>query len=111
MSLAGKVAFEKAFPCIKIKWSFGRPRCERAEIKGGPGPDINSLEKMKPFLNRYGLSTTEMGLLTVGGHGLANAVNTQRETGIPSFRFARVSSGVDFIKRTLNMQYQFVGSW
>ena len=111
VSLAGKVAVEKAFPCIKIKWSFGRKPCTGRESQGGPGPNIESLSQMRPFLRRYGLSAIEMATLTVGAHGVAGSVNTQSETGIASFRFARVSSGVEFIRSTINTQFRNFGTW
>lgn len=111
VSLAGKVAVEKAFPCIQVKWSFGRNSCTAKEIEGGPGPEIRTLSQMQPFLNRYGLNSTEMAVLTSGAHGIAGAVNSREESKITSFTFAQTSSGVDFIKKTVTEPMFFFGDW
>ena len=102
VSLAGKVAVEKAFPCIKIKWSFGRKPCITGkEQELGPSALINTLANMKPFLTRYGLSSTEMATLTCGAHGVAGSLNTKKNSDIHDFRFATVSSGVAFIRESI----------
>jgi hypothetical protein len=106
VSLAGKVAVEKAFPCIKIKWSFGRKPCAGLEKESGPGPLINSLAGMRPFLQRYGLSATEMGTLTCGAHGIAGSLNTKENSDIHDFQLATVSSGVEFIKKSKNQEWR-----
>ena len=111
ISLAGKAAVEKANPCLTIRWSFGRPSCTATEIESGPGPAINTLAKMTPFLTRYGLTSTEMATLTSGAHGISGAANNQATSGITSFTFAKVTSGVDFIKKTVTEPMSFFGTW
>jgi hypothetical protein len=102
VSLAGKVAVEKAFPCIKIKWSFGRKPCTTGkEQELGPSALINTLANMKPFLTRYGLTSTEMATLTCGAHGVARSLNTKKNSGIHDFQLATVSGGVKFIKESI----------
>jgi hypothetical protein len=111
VSLAGKVAVEKAFPCIKIKWSFGRKPCTGNEKELGPSAFIETLAGMRPFLKRYGLSANEMATLTCGAHGIAGAVNTKKETGISNFKLATVSSGVDFISKIANIKWEREDDW
>jgi hypothetical protein len=112
ISLAGKVAIEAAYPCLTIKWSFGRPSCTQNEIESGPGPEINTLAKMRPFLKRYGLTLTEMATLTTGAHAVAGSRNTAATSGIFSFTFAKVTSGVDFIKKTVRAKQMIdFGTW
>lgn len=111
ISLAGKVAYEKVNPCVQIQWSFGRKSCTAKEIESGPGPTIDSLAKMTPFLTRYGLTLTEMAILTSGAHAIAGAANNRATSGITSFTFAKVTSGVDFIKKTVTEPMSFFGNW
>ena len=106
VSLAGKVAVEKAFPCIKIQWSFGRKPCTALEKESGPGPLINTLAGMRPFLQRYGLSATEMATLTCGAHGIAGSLNNKKDTGIHDFQLATVSTGVGFIRKSKNQAWR-----
>jgi hypothetical protein len=112
ISLAGKVAIEAAYPCLTIRWSFGRRSCTQNEIESGPGPEINTLAKMQPFLNRYGLTLTEMATLTTGAHAVARSKNTFATSGIASFTFAKITSGVDFIKKTVGAKQMInFGTW
>ena len=102
VQLAGKAAMESAFPCISIAFSSGRAPCDGREKEGGPGPLIRSLQQLNPFLTRYNLTLTEMAVLTSGSHGLANAQNHFANSGINSFHFAFINSGIEWISRTLN---------
>ena len=94
-----------------MKWSFGRNSCTANEIASGPGASIQSLAQMQPFLNRYGLNATEMAILTSGAHGVAGAANVVEESDVFSFLFATKSSGVDFIKKSIQADFQFFGTW
>ncbi|KAJ3255649.1 hypothetical protein HK103_006174 [Boothiomyces macroporosus] len=82
ISLAGKTSIEIVHPCIQIDWSFGRSDC-KAEGSPGQLPDgtFSSMTQMQPFLNRYGLSATEMGLLIAGGHAIPNAIANPVNSG------------------------------
>jgi hypothetical protein len=102
VQLAGKAALETAFPCIAIEWGYGRPVCDGREKEGGPGPLIRSSADLNPFLNRYGMTATEMAILLTGSHGVANGQNIFADTGINSFTMAFIDSGIDFIARTVN---------
>ena len=120
ISLTGKVAVEMAYPCMKIKWRYGRSECSSTDEKpAGPSGKIDTMEKMQPFLNRYGLTGTEMAVLTAGAHGLAAAAADTENTGFGTFDFSDVYSGKDWIVKTFtnlwyaanstqdNLQYQF----
>jgi len=111
VSLAGKVAVEKAFPCLKIEWSYGRKPCTGKEQELGPSAFIETLAGMQPFLNRYGLSAIEMATLTCGAHGVAGSVNQEKESNISDFTLARVSSGVNFIQKTANVKWKREDDW
>lgn len=51
---AGKVALEVAYPCMEIKWRYGRSDClETSESEIGPSGNMSTLAEMQPFLNRY----------------------------------------------------------
>ena len=107
VSLMGKVAIEKAYPCIKIAWEFGRKSCIDVEHQSGPTNLIFTLNELRPFTERYGLTPTEMAILTSGAHGIANASNHEENFLIPSFRFANTTSGVEFIRVTANSVWDF----
>ena len=57
------------------------------------------------------MTPTEMAILTNGAHGIANAINNGRTSGIFSFKFATKSSGTDFIRSCANNQWHFFGNW
>jgi hypothetical protein len=111
VSLAGKVAVEKAFPCLKIEWSYGRKPCTGKEKELGPNAFIETLAGMQPFLKRYGLSAIEMATLTCGAHGIAGALNREKTSNISDFYLARVSSGVNFIDKTANIKWIREDDW
>ena len=112
ISLAGKCAIEAAIPCLQIQWEYGRPTCNvSTEVEKLPSHMISTLSEMTPFLTRYSLSIEEMAVLTVGAHGIANAANIASESGVASFKFAAITSGVDFILKNLNLQFVFFGDW
>ena len=111
VSLAGKVAVEKAFPCLKIEWSYGRKPCTGKEKELGPNAFIETLSGMQPFLKRYGLSAIEMATLTCGAHGIAGALNREKTSNISDFYLARVSSGVNFIDKTANIKWIREDDW
>lgn len=101
ISLAGKVAIETAYPCMQIKWRFGRSECSSTnEEESGPPGTIDSLSKFQPYLNRYGLTAKEMAILTAGSHGLAKAAADVENSGFGTFDFASVHSGKDWIVKT-----------
>jgi hypothetical protein len=101
ISLAGKVAIETAYPCVQIKWRFGRSECSSTnEEESGPPGTIDSLGKFEPFLNRYGLTAKEMAILTAGSHGLAKAAADVENSGFGTFDFGSVHSGKDWIFKT-----------
>ena len=101
ISLAGKVAIETAYPCLQIKWRFGRSECSSTDEKeSGPPGTIDSLDEFQPFLNRYGLSAKEMAILTAGSHGLAKAAADVENSGFGTFDFASVHSGKDWIDKS-----------
>jgi hypothetical protein len=101
ISLAGKVAIEHAFKCIRIKWRPGRPPCG-PEDKGFPGGGIQTFKELKPFNERYGFSRTEFGVLLSGSHGIKDAVLHVRSKEFP---WVSRSSGVEYIKDSLNLKW------
>lgn len=106
ISLSGKVAIETAYPCVQIKWRFGRYECSSLkEEESGPGGNIDSLSKFEPFLNRYGLSAKEMAILTAGSHGLAKAAADVENSGFGTFDFSSVHSGKDWIEKTFTNEW------
>jgi hypothetical protein len=101
IQLAGKAAIETAFPCISIAWSYGRAVCDGREKEGAPGPLMLNLASLNPFLTRYGMTATEMAILTSGAHGLAQAQNHFANSGINSFTEAFINSGIDWVAQTV----------
>ncbi|KAJ3272860.1 hypothetical protein HDV01_005183 [Terramyces sp. JEL0728] len=82
ISLAGKTAVEYVHPCIQIEWSFGRSVCSANSSPSTlPEGTLSSMKEIQPFLNRYGLSATEMGLLIAGGHAIPNAIANPANSG------------------------------
>ena len=111
VTLAGKVAFETAYPCIQIKWRFGRSQCTgQNEQEGGASGSVNSLSQFQPFLTRYGLSAQEMAILTAGAHGLATSSAHIGVSGFGNFDFAEVNSGKDWILQTINTGWKAIQS-
>lgn len=101
ISLAGKVAIEHAFKCIRIKWRPGRPPCG-PEDAGAPDGGIQTFEELKPFNVRYGFSRTEFGVLLSGTHGLKDAVLHVRNKQLP---WVSRSSGVEYIRDSLKLKW------
>jgi hypothetical protein len=105
ISLAGKVAIEKIYPCLRIKWRPGRSQCGHEE-EGAPGPDIQSHSQLKPFLDRYGFSARELALLLAGTHGLNLAViHTDIKNELP---MARVTSVKRYITDALTAKWHIL---
>lgn len=106
ISLAGKVAVETAYPCMQIKWRYGRTECSNVdEVASGPSGKINTLEQYQPFLNRYGLTAQEMAILTAGSHGLSAAAADVENSGFGTFDFSNVYSGKQWIINTLKFNW------
>jgi catalase (peroxidase I) len=106
ISLAGKVAVETAYPCMQIKWRYGRTKCSNLnEVESGPSSKINTLEQYQPFLNRYGLTAQEMAILTAGSHGLSAAAADVKNSGFGTFDFSDVYSGKQWIINTLKFNW------
>ena len=72
-SLAGKIVVETSFCSTDIKWRPGRGECKAQETVGLPPANLRSAEDYKPFLQRYGFTLKEFGLLTAGAHGIKDA--------------------------------------
>ncbi|KAI8906910.1 heme peroxidase [Gorgonomyces haynaldii] len=106
ISFAGKVAMETIYPCMKIEWSYGRSECTNTSYPlVSPGGNISTLAEFQPFLTNYGLSASEMAILTAGSHGIATAAAALENTGFGNFDFAAVNSGKDWIERTLTADW------
>jgi hypothetical protein len=105
ISLAGKVAIEKIYPCLRIKWRPGRAPCGHEE-EGAPGPDIQLHRHLKPFLKRYGFTSKELALLLAGTHGLNLAViHTDVKNELP---LARVTSVKQYIVDALTAKWNIL---
>lgn len=118
ISLAGKVAVETAYPCMKIGWNYGRPACNPIgnDRNDGPESSISSVAEYQVFSDRYGLTVEEMLLLSTGGHALAGSVNRAVDTGISDFMYASAnepSSPITYIQRMMTPNWSLVGggSW
>lgn len=106
ISLAGKVAIETAYPCMQIKWRFGRLECkETTEKAEGPSGSIDSFEKFKPFSERYGLSYYELAILTAGSHGLSAAAADMENSGFGTFDFGS-KSGKEWIEKSISNDWK-----
>jgi catalase (peroxidase I) len=107
-SFAGKLAVEAAYPCLKIPWSYGRPKCTEAEKDSQqpmlPAGNLNTMQGYSPFLDRYGFSAEDFAILLMGAHGIRSASASLVPSGF-SGRFANVDSGKDFIKRTFETKW------
>jgi hypothetical protein len=106
ISLSGKTAVEVAYPCIQIEWKYGRSECKSIANAGEiPPGNITSIQQLQPFLDRYGLSRSEMAILIAGAHGIqgarAHLENTGFGTANTIIPFANINSGVDWIIRTI----------
>lgn len=109
ISLAGKIAVETAFPCIQIKWRYGRTACiDKTEKEENPPGSIDSMAKYEPFLRRYGFTANEMAVLLAGSHGIATASADQVNSGFGDYNFALVNSGKHWIESTLNLKWKGV---
>lgn len=114
VSLAGKVAVESAYPCLKIGWGFGRPSCQPTgrEQNDGPVNTIKTVAEYKSFSDRYKFTTDQFAILTTGAHAVRGAVNRKVDTGIHDFRLANSTDPIGFIQRMLNPSFWvFKKSW
>jgi hypothetical protein len=99
ISIAGKVAIEMAFPCVRPAWGGGRQMCNAEGISStGPLGSIDSREKLQPFLNRYGMTDREMAVLTIGSHAVKNSA-------FNPWIFNGENSGPKFINTTVNTEW------
>jgi hypothetical protein len=78
IAFGGKVAVEAAYPCLKIKFQFGRPSCGKREpiLRGGstaPGPNLARLSHVLPHASYLGFSQKDYAVLTIGAHAMKNA--------------------------------------
>jgi hypothetical protein len=100
VSMAGKVSIEMAFPCVRPDWQGGRAVCDPDTIVSrGPPGSINSREKLRPFLERYGMTDREMAILTIGAHAVKNSI-------FVPWIFNGDNSGPKFIDETANGFWQ-----
>ena len=97
VSFAGKVAIETAY-CVSIPWRSGRPDCTADQPEQGPSGSITTLKEFQPFLDRYGFSAKEMGVLLSGAHGLKDSV-IRNEKGDVIMAFK--TSGTQWISETV----------
>jgi hypothetical protein len=107
ISLAGKVAMEIAYPCIRIKWRPGRPSCG-IEVESGPAPDIQTYQGLKPFLNRYGLTPRQMSILLAGTHGIKEAV---LHTNAGQKKWIDINSPLKFIRDSISLSWEPKSDW
>ena len=105
VSLAGKVAVETAYPCMQIKWSYGRSKCHITTPGEIPGGNITTLAQLQPFLNRYGLDANEMAVLIAGAHGIKNAKANNENSGFGTQVFSGFSSGMNWIDVTFKLPW------
>jgi catalase (peroxidase I) len=107
-SFAGKLAVEAAYPCLRIPWGYGRPKCTEAEKVSQkpmlPAGTLNTMQGYDPLLNRYGFSAEDFAILLMGAHGIQAASASVVPSGF-SGRFANINSGKDFIKKTFETQW------
>ena len=104
MSLAGKTAIELAYPCMKIKWKYGRAKCTATQnLNQLPHGTLNQLSQMKAFLDIYKLTHKEMAVLVAGSHGLAKASASNQNSGFGGI-MSEINSGKDWIVKSF-------GSW
>ena len=106
-SLAGKVATELAYPCMKIAWGFGRSVCPNNLPLASDNrlPDGKAVEtaQVDPILDNYGLNPTEMTVLLAGAHGLAKAQTHIASSGFSDAPLSHgINSGMDWLERTFN---------
>lgn len=99
VSMAGKVSIEMAFPCVRPAWRFGRKACNATGItSSGPPGNLDSLDKLQPFLERYSLSDREMAILTIGAHSVKNS------EFVP-WVFDAENNGPKFINDSVNIEW------
>jgi catalase (peroxidase I) len=108
LSFAGKIAMEETAPCLKLKWRYGRGNCDDplSEISNAPNGTIDTLEKYTPFLDRYNFTAKEMAILTAGTHGIATAAAAPENSGFGPFDFTLTNSGQDWIKNTIEGEWE-----
>lgn len=111
ISLAGKVAIELAYPCIRINWRGGRPPCSTdpatSETNLLPSGKISDLAGLQPFLDRYNFTKREFAVLLAGGHGLGDGAirSSTLSTFLP---FALTNSVKDYIVQTFSLSNWFI---
>jgi hypothetical protein len=99
VSMAGKVAIEMSFQCVRVAWEGGRKNCDPAGfVSSGPPANLDSREKLAPFLVRYGMTDREKAVLTIGSHAVRNS------KFVPwIFTSTGQNSGPKFIQETIRL--------
>jgi catalase (peroxidase I) len=107
ISLAGKVAIETAYPCMQIKWRYGRSQCKSTDEKPmGPKGSFNTTEQFQPFVTRYGLTLKEIAILTAGSHGISGAAADVENSKFGTFDFSNENSGKTWIFNTISKDWK-----
>ena len=99
IAMAGKVAVEMQYPCVKVKWRPGRPSCLGA-LSASPGsatPDIQTMAALVPHLNRYNLTAEEFAVLLAGSHGIEGGKIIS-----DNFPTTRITNITEYIQRNFN---------
>lgn len=110
VSLAGKVAIESAFPCIRPIWSPGRNICDpdAQHPNQGPPANVDSKAGIDKLINRYGLTAKEFAVLIIGAHAVKNAQFVDGIRDDPNYvpwHFGGRNSGVKFIKENHDLDW------
>jgi hypothetical protein len=101
VSMAGKVAIEMSFPCVRPDWSGGRKMCDSSPTSNiGPPGSIDSRASLSPFLERYGMTDQEMAVLTIGAHAVKNS-------HVADLFYNGENSGPKFIAETVAVEWIF----
>jgi hypothetical protein len=104
IAMAGKVALESVYPCVRVQFNYGRSFECKVENKALPPTTLDSMEGIEPFLSRYGFSIQEYSLLQCGLKGMQHMT-------IPGFTHHRYIYDTDikeYIRASLEEQWEAV---
>ena len=112
IAFAGKIAVEKAYPCIHIPFKFNRNDCDQdvplitlaSSVQDSRISSPSSLAAHAQYLQ---LSVFELAVLTIGGHAIKGSA---AHSGISGWNgvFSTVSSGREYILASLSRTWSAI---
>jgi hypothetical protein len=104
IAMAGKVALESAYPCVRVQFNYGRTFSCETETKRLPPTTIDSMGDLLPYLLRYGFTANEYAVLQAGLKGMQH----MKIPGSTLRRYMYDTDIKEYIRASLEEQWEAV---